>query len=357
MPYPVHAERAFAPPSMRMRVVLEPAAGALDSLMMLNSVAEISGLGEWVVRTAAALTPEQSFTNRVVLIGLYFAVTPDRSWPSFEAYVEHLAATPPEELRDRVLRGVLSRAATPPDQSSLLASADAYLAYLHEYFPAALIDEQVEREAHRLLSNPEEMRRTIVAHLRTMWSDYLEVEWQRVAPLLEESVAALRDLPLAGLAPLEAVRLVTGHELLGERQRIIDGATEILFVPSAHTGVYLNTFNYGDRLWLIFGARLPEGARMADSELARSELLVRLAALTDDTRLRMLALLSQHTELFAQEIMARLEITQSATSRHLRQLSAAGYVVERRREGAKSYTLNRARIRDTARVLERFVGA
>jgi DNA-binding MarR family transcriptional regulator len=51
----------------------------------------------------------------------------------------------------------------------------------------------------------------------------------------------------------------------------------------------------------------------------------------------------------------RLQLTQSATSRHLRQLSAAGYVVERRREGAKCYSLNRDRVTEMHHALEQFV--
>ena len=53
--------------------------------------------------------------------------------------------------------------------------------------------------------------------------------------------------------------------------------------------------------------------------------------------------------------MAELDLTQSATSRHLRQLSATGYVTERRREIAKCYTLSRERVRETFDALDRFL--
>jgi ArsR family transcriptional regulator len=91
------------------------------------------------------------------------------------------------------------------------------------------------------------------------------------------------------------------------------------------------------------------------SALSRSDLLVRLSALTDDTRLRMLALLSQHDELCAQDIMVQLDLSQSAASRHLRQLSATGYITERRRDAAKCYSLNRERVDDTFRALDQFL--
>jgi ArsR family transcriptional regulator len=101
----------------------------------------------------------------------------------------------------------------------------------------------------------------------------------------------------------------------------------------------------------MFGARMPEGARQESSALSRSELQVRLGALNDDTRLQILWLLSQSDELCAQDVMNRLDLSQSAASRHLRQLSATGYLTERRRAGEKCYSLNRERIQDTFHAL------
>ncbi len=345
------------PPPVHFHVALEPAISGLDSLMLLNSIPEVSGLGEWVERTAEALPPEIARMNRLVFHGLYFALLPDGRWPDFPAYIADLAARNPAALRDRLLSAITQRG---DEQSGewgpLLASVDNYLAYLREHFPDTTIDDEIETEVHRLLNHPDEMRHVIIAHLRHMWERYLAPEWQRNEPLLRESVAALQRIPLRGLSAMEAVYAVTGQRLMGERQKILGSASEIIFVPSAHKGPYLDTFVHGDLMWLIFGARLPESEADNASILHRSDLLVRLSALTDDTRLSMLALLSHHDELCSPDIMAQLHLTQSATSRHLRQLSAAGYVVERRREGAKCYSINRARITETSRALDRFLG-
>jgi DNA-binding transcriptional ArsR family regulator len=67
-------------------------------------------------------------------------------------------------------------------------------------------------------------------------------------------------------------------------------------------------------------------------------------------------MLAREGELCAPELMARLDLHQSAVSRHLRQLVAAGYVSERWRDGSKCYRLNRDRIDDTLRALQRFLG-
>src|SRR5690348_8166831 len=353
---PAPSSRTLQPPA-RFRVALEPAISCLDSLMLLNSIPEVSGLGEWVVYTAEALPPEIARMNRLVFQGLYFALLPDGHWPDFPAYIADLAARDPEALRNRLLGAITERGGEQPGEwAYLLASEDNYLAYLRERFPNSTIDDEIETEAHRLLNHPDELRHVIVAHLQYMWEHYMAPEWQRNEPLLRESVAALERVPLRGLSAMDAVYAVTGQRLMGEREKILAKASEIIFVPSAHKGPYLDTFVHGDLMWLIFGARLPESETDHASILHRSDLLVRLSALTDDTRLSILALLSRYDEMCSPDIMAQLHLTQSATSRHLRQLSAAGYVVECRREGAKCYSLNRARIAETFRALDRFLG-
>ena len=134
---------------------------------------------------------------------------------------------------------------------------------------------------------------------------------------------------------------------------------ELIFVPSPHIGPYVTRFDAEKNVMsrIIFGARLPEGARVSSPALSRSELLVRLSGLADDTRLQILELLTTHDELCAQDVIEMLDLSQSAASRHLRQLTATGYLVERRREVAKCYSLNPQRVDDTLRALKRFLRA
>jgi ArsR family transcriptional regulator len=83
--------------------------------------------------------------------------------------------------------------------------------------------------------------------------------------------------------------------------------------------------------------------------------MICLSALGDDTRLTILELLTHHNELCAQDIMNMLDLSQSSASRHLRQLTATGYLIERRREIAKCYSLNDERVEDTLRALKQFL--
>jgi len=126
-------------------------------------------------------------------------------------------------------------------------------------------------------------------------------------------------------------------------------------VPSAHLGPYLGMFKLNGILWLLFGARAPEGTNISSPDLSRSELLVRLNALADDTRLRILQAIHEAGELCSQELMTQLDLSQSAASRHLKQLSATGYLTERRREGAKCYSLDPGRIEDVLTAMSSYL--
>ena len=105
---------------------------------------------------------------------------------------------------------------------------------------------------------------------------------------------------------------------------------------------------------ILFGARIPEGAPVRLPALSRSELLMRPSALADDTRLRILELLGQKGELSTPDIIAQLELSQSAASRHLEHLTATGYLTARRHQGANLYRLNPDRIDHTFKTLKEF---
>ena len=363
MPPTLDSDLISRMPVASLSVALEPAQNILNSLILLTAADRFSGLDEWVTRTVAQMSPDERHRNALVCEGLYHAVQPDRRWPSFPSYLDDLAARDANDLRDRLLenlaRACWSKApagATPAqliDPASLLSSADAYIGYLQanefEFDPA------LELEAHALFSNPPRMKDVIVSHLSAIWEDRMSAEWERVKPLLQESVAAFQKIDFRRISGFEALRLVTGQDPHEKWHDLIADSRQIVFVPSAHLGPYLRKFKEERLLWVLFGARLPEGAPAGASALSRSDLLVRLGALTDDVRLRILSLLGQQDELCAQDIMVQLDLNQSAASRHLRQLSAAGYITERRRDVAKCYSLNRERINDTFRALERFL--
>jgi DNA-binding transcriptional ArsR family regulator len=368
---PLEPDVIRAPVKTTLVAALEPVQNNINSLLLLNRAEQLSGFGKWVTDTSSQLSAEQRRLNRIVFVGLYYVVEPDRSWPSFEAYIDDLAQQSSATMRDRILSTyaqiipLSQRSAkdemwqTNPMESAdldrIIATQDGFVQYLRERFPADHIEPEIEAEAYRLLKNPATMQKLIVSHLRTMWDKYLSAEWKQAQPMLQACVDAFQQIKLGELSAVEATRRVLGREPEEWLTKSINRAGQVIFVPSAHLGPYLGRFQADETLWLLFGARLPQGAQTASPDLTRSELLVRLQALSDDTRLRMLHLLSQKGEHCSPDIMSALDLSQSAASRHLQQLSAVGYITERRREGAKCYELNQDRIDDTCKALSKFL--
>jgi DNA-binding transcriptional ArsR family regulator len=351
----------IAPTATTFSFSLEPAQNAIHSLFLLTKADKLSGLDDWVNRTLASFTPEMERKHKLVILGLYYAVVPQRSYASFSAYLDDLGRNDADQLRDRVLDAYYQmqwkdRSPSMPPREEILASEDAFIRFLLDRFPADHIDTEIEIEAFSYLNNPPAMKTLILSHLREMWDVYLEAEWKRVLPMLQESISAFRQLDLSGLTNPEAIHQVTGQELGEWCDKLVEGVERIVFIPSAHLGPYLGRNKSNGTLWLLFGARLPEGVQGISPDLSRAEILVRLAALADDTRLRILRLIAENQELSSKDVMARLELSQSAASRHLTQLAATGYLQERRCEGAKCYTINPERVDNTLRAVAAYLG-
>ncbi len=367
MPEPIFI---LPPEETPISIGLEPVYNMLYSLMLLNEADHLSGLGEWVLRTKSQLTTEQNYNNKLVLYGLFYALEPDRSWPTFEAYLEYLAAQDPIELRDRTFRAyaplwlsedgthTIYKPEASPDEvdiEHLLSSVDAFLAFLGDRFPPKAINVELESEAHRYLTDPPALQNLIVSHLRNMWETYAAPEWNQVKPMLQNSVDAFRQIDFQAMTRAEAMSMVTGQDEDTCGKHDLESYKQIVFIPSAHVGPYTGKFKTEDTLWLIFGARNPAGVDQNLPDLSRAEILVRVNALADDNRLRILRLIHEEGELRSQDIMTKLDLSQSAASRHLKQLSATGFLVERRCTGAKCYDLNPQRIENTLTAISMFL--
>jgi hypothetical protein len=361
MPIPSQ-ELIERPENKTIEVGLEPAANAFGSLHLMIELDWLSGLNEWVVQTVAKMTDAQRHHNRLALVGFFYAVVPERSWPSFPAYVDYLSTLEGETLRDRLMRRyaglpLMPNAdphGDPSDYGWALGSADDYLAFLSTHFGSESIEEDLEREAFSLLGRPTEMKQMLVDHFREMWQQFLEPEWNRVEPMLRTSAQAFQSLDLEAMTPEQALRHVTLHTP-GRTLEWMKRAKRVVFVPSAHTGPYTSHLMAEDTVWILFGARMPAGMEGESPELTRAELLYRLTALAEDTRLRILSAIRDQGELSSQAIIDQLDLSQSTASRHLRQLSVTGFLSERRSEGGKSYRLNPERIEATIQALRGFL--
>jgi DNA-binding transcriptional ArsR family regulator len=352
-----------------IQIGLEPAFNILHSMLLLTKADQVSGFSEWVGRTAAAMTTEEKEQHRLVMIGFYFAILPDRSWSSFPALLNNLAQAEPEKLRDKMLdvyfkmpicqiTEATEAIPEPPtvDRQAVLADVESYLAFLRTRFSESGIDANIESQAFSYVIDPPRMQTLLVNHLKMMWDKYLAFEWERVQPVLEKAVRAFRQADLSGMDRIEAASWITGQDL--QENKINKWFLEferVIFVPSAHVGPYLGHFHYGNTAGILFGARLPKEALVEVPELSRAEIIVRLSALSDDSRLRILKFIAENGEQRSQDIINQLDLSQSATSRHLMQLSATGFLIERRCEGAKCYDLNPERVEDTLQAIAAYL--
>ena len=362
MPAP-EQEILLAPSQTGIQVTLEPTQIVFHSLLLLAKIKKLSGFGEWVAETLLLMPAMEKQRHQVVMIGLYYAVQPERSWPSFPDYVDHLAAMSPLALRDKLINAYFNipclddseksqEVVLEEDIQSMLSSVDSFLAFLGERFSPEHVDQSLESKAYAYIVDPPALQSLIVNHFRGMWDKYLQVEWERTKPMLQDAVAAFEQVDYRPMGRVEAAEFITG-QTLGESHMLkqIERAEQVIFVPSAHVGPYLGGFRYGQTFGVIFGARLPEGTHYYAPDLSRAEILVRLSSLADDNRLRILRLIAEEGEKRSQEIIQRLDLSQSAASRHLKQLTATGYLIERRCEGAKCYAMNKERLEDTLRAI------
>jgi len=367
-------ELIYSPAHPAIRISLEPAFNAIYSLLLLSKTDDYSDLGEWVVHTALAMSDEERQRNKLVLIGFYYAVAPIRSWPGFPEYLHYLETVDPQVLVDQMLRtyafhrlGGEDPQLTVPEIEARLAvvkrdalrSVDAYLDFLRHQFGANHIDPEIETHAYSLVKDPPAMQKLIVAHLRTMWDRFLAPEWKRARPLLQEAAQALQGMDLSKMSRGEVCHTITGQNLSDVPwKELYETTPNVIYVPNPHAGTYLGccrTINTRDTMWVFYRPRLPRGAELKETELSRSEIIIRLGALADDSRLQIMKYIAAHGETRAQELIQALGLSQSAASRHLMQLSATGYLVERRCNGAKCYAINSEQIEETLKAISGFL--
>ncbi len=353
--------RVPAPRRVSTRVALVPVYNALTSLALLNAAEQVQDVDVWVHETAARLTPDQRHANRLVFEGLGEALITDEEWPDFPAFVEHLASLSPQSVRDQLIARLARPASSTreraadngsPSPKDLLTERQTFLQQLERLYPAEPLDEVLYAEVHALLTDPPALHDVLVSHLRGMWVSYLADEWQRRLPFLMSIVAALRDREWPATAT-EAIRAFIGRDVPPAINAQLDGVEHIVFSISPHVGPYASRFGSDNTLWLFVRGRSQRDdptqrptldLPLRQTPIKRVELVGPFSALADETRLQILELLAQG-ELLAQEIIARLGLSQSSVSRHLKQLISAGFLLERRGEGAnKLYRLNEARI-------------
>lgn len=356
-----------------IHVALEPVSNALNSLALLNEVEHLPGLNAWVVQTAATLTPEQRHKHRLVFEGLRDTLTPLRDESNFPSYLHNLAEMNRYILRKRVLEPLRHRFSrlvsyATPDTKRLLSDTQAYL-YCVQQVQGERFDAELQTEVHSLLQDPTAMQMLLLEHLEMMWKTTFVAEWRRVQRSLQWQVDMFTQ-SLAESATLdETFYDFTGRHLVTAIPRPSADVSEIVLIPSWHTGRNVITWDWTDwdgegisfgkqEMLRLFFSEPPnyDVAWLRSNPMKQGELRARLDMLADEIGLRIIELLVQRDGMSAQEIISTLELSQSSVSRHLKHLASMGYLYERRGEGAnKTYRLSSFYFARTAHAIEQLV--
>lgn len=203
-----------------------------------------------------------------------------------------------------------------------------------------------------LLADPEELKRRTIAMYQGVWEAVFCDDRTTALPTLRK--AAERGAAFGDRGFAEAYASLTGQRVPDVLERPPPTITCITFCPSSHLGDFVSYIAYEPDLIVYFPApqlldrcealdQIPSALAERSGSIAQLDLLDAARALADPTRLRMIDLLLEG-ELYAQEIVGRLGVAQSAVSRHLGQLERTGLVTVEARRGSKYYAVNPARL-------------
>lgn len=323
----------------------------------------LPGLAPYPREAALQLTDEQRTTARMMhwLIGDHLLF--DYQHLSFPEFLEAFERIDAAQLRAGTVGWMRSRAGFPGTEV-ILSDFDTYSAFVQRIYAEkedilGPFDADLHRRVWHLLRDPQQLKSQMAQFLRFLWEALLRDEWKRAQPLVIACVAAFEQQDYSRMSTAEIVEFVTARDLQREEffEKEIQRATHITFAPSPYLGPYVTWMHdeTSGRDLVFFGARQPRNTHQRSADLNRTELLSWLNALADETRLRMLEMLAREEEICAQDFITALELSQSSASRHLRQLTASGYLTERRRDVAKCYSLNRRRVEETIHALQQLL--
>jgi len=346
-------------------VMVEPALNAFGTMLLISKAEDDPGIHEWVTRTRAAMSTEERFRHKLVTIGFHYSILPRVPGATFEAYIASLESTAPSAFRQRLLDAyskicLTKEAQKEPDKvvdwDDILSSASSYVEFLKSRFGEEHVDDEIETRAYEYVIDPAALKQLITGHIRWFWKNHLQTEWNRVRPMLEETARAFNEIDVSNMSRLELIQFVTGKEYTETKWgNELQNAKELIFIPSAHFGPYIRGDKVRDNFYIYFGAHMPEGSEVRIPELDRAEIVARLSALADDTRLNILQMIAENGQMRSQEIMEAINLSQPSVSRYLTQLTATGYLQERRENGAKVYILNQDRIEKTLKAVHAFL--
>ncbi len=356
-------------PAMRIETAVSLPLDMVSVLSLLYRAVPGSDLDPWLVdarrrlpdAVRADLDLLHGFSGRLLYypeepVMRFQPLHPDRLDASFDDLRAFMASVPDAEYRDMVGHA-LQRVYTDLEMRWRPSADEA--SWARALAPALTTTPLADALA--LIADPRQLKRRTIALYEGVWHAVYAEARAAELPMLRE--AARRGAVFADRGFPEAYAALTGQRVPDVLERPPPTITRVAFCPSAYLGGFVSYIAYEPDLIVYFSApHLIDRCRERDAAPASSpaddrhpasqvDLLDAARALADPTRLRMLDLLLEG-ELYAQEIVGRLGVAQSAVSRHLAQLERAGLVTVEARRGSKYYAINPARFEAVAAALQ-----
>lgn len=360
-------------PALQVRTALSVPLDLMSMMSLLYRAVPGSGLDPWLIGVRRAL-PWQLQEDLDLLHGfsgrlLYYMEEPvmafqplreDRVDASVEELLDFLENLNGDDFRELAIRAIdrghrdlgTELVAPMPDDEN------GWRRYLEPVLTTADSNDVVA-----MMLEPERLKERTIRLISGIWDEFYREEYEGRAEVLREAELAARAAASKGFGM--AFAELTGNRLPATLAAALNAASSVTFIPSGHLGDFVSYISYPPELVIFFSAQHMTGSsiRHAQGEevgeilpdefvsngqpMSAHELMESLRALSDGNRMRIIDLLSTG-ELYAQEIVGRLGIAQSAVSRHLSQLERAGIVRVEPRRGLKYYVLDRAHLRSVA---------
>jgi DNA-binding transcriptional ArsR family regulator len=355
-------------PALRVETAVSLPLDLVSVLSLLYRAVPGSGLDPWLIEARAGL-PDAVRADLELLHGfsgrlLYYPeepvmrfepLRPDRQVAGFEDLIAFMRALPATDYLEMVEHALQRVYADREMRWRPPADEEAWRRTLLAAITTAKMEDVIA-----LVADPAELKRRTIAMYEGVWNAVYREARDAEAPLLHE--AAKRGAAFGDSGFAEAYAALTGQRVPEVLDRPPPTFTRVAFCPSAHLGEFVSYIAYEPDLVVFFAApQLIDRSQGRDAVGSLSigetptptpapNLLEAARALADPTRLRMLDLLLEG-ELYAQEIVGRLGVAQSAVSRHLGQLERAGIVTVDLRRGSKYYAVNPDRLEAIAAAL------
>jgi DNA-binding transcriptional ArsR family regulator len=218
---------------------------------------------------------------------------------------------------------------------------------------AEVYGEPSRRLAELLLADPAKFTQQFVCLLEDYWESTFAVEWEWVEPRLQESVIESERLlatsgiwSVLGKLPrhcrVNPAKRELQIDLPHEHTVDVSMSNPLVLCPSCFVWPHLRV--NCDRPWpttLVYAT--PQQSREAQQRMPPEELLGALRALADDTRLRVLKLISERPRT-TQELAPLVGLSPAGLSKTLGRLNDAGLIVGRREGYYVVYSLAPGRI-------------